>query len=133
MPRGHCRSRSEPSYKRSNLQMNPGRAFVLAAILLTLIGCGGGGGGNGLNLSRVHVDSGRVARSNIGPGGGMITARGANGNVYTLTIPADSLLLPTDISMYPVKSIDGLAPESRQLTSGFAGGVHFTPEGLIFN
>jgi hypothetical protein len=90
-------------------------------------GCGGGGGG-GLSdpgLSNVQVEVANARSAVIGPEGGTITATGANGFVYTLTIPAGSVLQPTTIGMYPIKALTNL-PQGGTVS----GGVNFAPDGL---
>ena len=108
------------------------RIGLLAALLSTigLAGCGGGGGGGGggapaLSLSNVKVDQGRAATATVGPEGGTLKATGADGSIYTLTIPENALLSDTVVSMYPATSIVGFP-----LAAGVRAGVHLTPEGL---
>ena len=57
--------------------------------------------------------------------GGALSATGADGTVYTLTIPDDALLVPTEISMTPVASVAGL-PTSGESTHA----VQLGPDGL---
>jgi hypothetical protein len=105
------------------------RVLIAVALLTILIGCGGGGGGGtGLNLSRVKVDEDRAGKATIGPAGGTITATGADGAVYTLTVPADALTDPTEIALYPVIDIQG-----QPFPGGMTAGFHLTPEGLQFD
>ena len=54
-----------------------------------------------------------------------ITATGADGTVYTLTIPEDALATPTDMSLTPVASVSGL-PTSGDVTYA----VQLSPSGL---
>ena len=54
-----------------------------------------------------------------------ISATGADGTLYTLTIPGDALTLPTDISLTPVASVAGL-PTSGDITYA----VQLEPSGL---
>ncbi len=101
------------------------RVLVLL-IIPTLIGCGGGGGGlPDLGLSNVKVDAGSARAAVITSDGGTITATGANGVVYKLDVPANAVLQPTNIAMYPIKSIKNL-PGSGTVS----GGVNFAPDGL---
>ena len=57
--------------------------------------------------------------------GGQIVATGADGTVYTLTIPDDALLAETTISMTPVAAVAGL-PTSGEVTYA----VQLEPSGL---
>jgi len=63
----------------------------------------------------------------IGPEGGTMIAEGPDLTVYTLTIPPNALVEPTEITMTPLKSASGL-PFAR----GLAAGVHFGPSGTWF-
>jgi hypothetical protein len=97
--------------------------FILVPLL---IGCGGGGGGlSDPGLSNVQVEVGNARSAVIGPDGGTITATGSNGFVYTLTIPASSVLQPTKIAIYPISAIKNLP-----VGGTISGGVNFAPEGL---
>src|SRR4051794_10040171 len=106
-------------------------AIVALVPLAVPMGCGsgsGGGGGGGtpsLGLSRVSVDESRAGKATIGPEGGVVTATSSDGIVYTLTIPKDAILDPTEVKLYPVSKIASLP-----FDGGLAAGVHFTPEGL---
>ena len=62
----------------------------------------------------------------IGPDGGELSARGADGTRYRLQIPAAALLADTEISLTPVKRFKGL-PFSGADVAGAALG----PDGLI--
>jgi hypothetical protein len=131
---------SVPDRVFGGIQQNPERtiptmmprklyAFILCA-LAVLLGCGGGGdggGGNGLNLSRVKVDESRAGKATIGPAGGTITATGANGAVYTFTVPADALAESTEIVLYPVNDLQG-----QPFAGGMVTGYHLLPDGLQF-
>ena len=57
--------------------------------------------------------------------GGEMSATGADGTVYTLTIPDDALLTDTEISMTPVASVKGL-PTGGDVTYA----VQLGPDGL---
>ena len=56
---------------------------------------------------------------------GATSATGADGTVYTLTIPEDALATPTDMSLTPVASVSGL-PTSGDVTYA----VQLSPSGL---
>lgn len=55
-----------------------------------------------------QADAGRAASAPIGRGGGTVTATGADGTTYTLTLPAGALLDPATITVTPVASIANL-------------------------
>src|SRR5262245_11670811 len=55
----------------------------------------------------ISVDHTRAATKTFPPGGGTLTATGANGTVYTLTIPPNALLVETAITMTPIVSVSG--------------------------
>ncbi len=101
--------------------------FILALLLLAA-GCGGSGsGGGGLGLSRVKVETGNVGQATIGPAGGVVTATGSDGAIYTLTLPQDAVDENTLIKIYPVSSISG-----TPFSEGVYGGFHMEPSGLVF-
>jgi hypothetical protein len=72
------------------------------------------------------VDSERSSSLVIGPQGGEITARAYDGTRYRLVVPAGALAAPTQITLTPVWSVDGLP-----LTGGLHGAVELSPSGLI--
>jgi len=57
--------------------------------------------------------------------GGTLTTSGADGTVFTLTIPANALLSDESITMTPMLSVDGLP-----VSGGFVAGVQLEPDGL---
>lgn len=57
--------------------------------------------------------------------GGTMTATGADGTVFTLTIPAKALLSDESITMTPMLGVDGLP-----VSGGFVAGVQLEPDGL---
>ncbi|MBW2507538.1 MAG: hypothetical protein JRE81_02810, partial [Deltaproteobacteria bacterium] len=57
--------------------------------------------------------------------GGVVTATGADGTEYSLSIPVDALIEDTEISLTPIVGIDDLP-----MSGGFVAGVHFEPSGL---
>jgi hypothetical protein len=73
------------------------------------------------------VDETRSASARIGPEGGRLTATGADGSQFTLEIPADALLEEIEVTMTPIKSMEGLP-----LEGGLAAGVQLEPEGMSF-
>lgn len=124
--------------------------LVLAALLTACGGGdGGGGGGNatggapvispgnpaGASLAvdasplraTLTVDTARAVTQTVAPAGGTLAATGADGTLYTLSIPADALLQATDITMTPLTSLSvaGLAT-----SAGY--GVQLSPEGQSF-
>jgi hypothetical protein len=79
---------------------------------------------NPLDLT-MTPDMGRGVQSTIGPAGGTFSATGANGDVYSLTIPEGALFTDTTIAVIPVASARGL-PEG----AGPVSGVILQPDGL---
>lgn len=73
----------------------------------------------------ITLDSVSETARIIGVEGGTLNATGADGSVFTLEIPPGALLVPTEIVLTPVTSIDGL-PE----TSTFGAAVQLEPDGL---
>jgi hypothetical protein len=73
----------------------------------------------------VTVDEARAATKTLPLGGGTLTATGADGTVYSLTIPPNALLLETTITMTPIVSISG-----GDLPDGSVLGVDLKPSGL---
>lgn len=64
---------------------------------------------------RPKLDLGRVAAADIGRGGGSVTATGADGTRFTLTIPAGALLDPANVSLTPLTSAGTLPMGARGL------------------
>ena len=75
----------------------------------------------------VTVDAGRAASALVPRTGGSVTATGADGTIYTLTVPSGALAQPTTITLTPVTSLTG-APGGLQHTMA----VRAAPEGLTF-
>jgi hypothetical protein len=73
----------------------------------------------------VTVDEARAATITVPTWGGTLTARGADGTVYSLTIPSGALLDDTAITMTPIVSISG-----GDLPSATMFGVDLQPSGL---
>lgn len=59
--------------------------------------------------------------------GGTITATGADGTTFTLTIPKNALAIDTAITMTPVSSLQGVT-----FSDGVVEAVQLTPDGLSF-
>jgi len=68
-----------------------------------------------------------VASARIPTTGGSVQATGADGTVYTLTIPPDALLSDTTITMTPITGVSGLDASSDRIL-----GVQLEPDGLRF-
>lgn len=58
--------------------------------------------------------------------GGSLTATGADGTVFTLTLPANALLSDETITMTPLSSVEGLP-----VSGGLAAAVQLAPDGLL--
>jgi hypothetical protein len=58
--------------------------------------------------------------------GGTVTTTDDSGTVYTLTLPADALFSPTEITMTPVTGLAGMPGR-------LVGAVRLEPEGLMLN
>jgi hypothetical protein len=72
-----------------------------------------------------HPDASRAVTQTITTDGGTISATGADGTVYTLTLQKDSLELDQAITLTPLSAADGL-PGGHAL----AAGVQLDPQGL---
>lgn len=109
------------------------RSIRTALILALLLGCDGtvpNGGTSGLpapGLVNVRTDVSASRETTLSEDGGSLTVIGANGVVYTLSVPEFALTEETRIGMYPVVGVSTL-PAGAQV----AGGVHFVPDGLTF-
>jgi len=73
------------------------------------------------------MDPSRMASARIPTTGGSVQATGADGTVYTLTIPPDALLSHTTITMTPITGVSGLDASSDRIL-----GVQLEPDGLRF-
>jgi hypothetical protein len=78
-----------------------------------------------INLTTT-LDTNHLAEAVIPIKGGQLQATGADGTLYTLDIPADSLVKDTKIRMTPVSSISGLPFGGAQSYA-----VKLDPEGLF--
>ena len=125
---------------RSALRTPPLLAAALLATLL-LAACRPGGDGVGRAAAPVELghyedaikvtptlDAARAVSESIGLKGGSISATGADGTVFTLAIPADSLRQSTRITMTPVTRLDGLP-----FGNGSDVTVDLQPSGLLFD
>jgi hypothetical protein len=73
----------------------------------------------------VTPEAGTTVTATIPVTGGEMTTTGADGTVYTLAIPDDALLVPTEISMTPIASVTGLPTNGDQTYA-----VQLGPDGL---
>lgn len=116
-----------------------GLAILAACASLLLPACtpGDGGGASApVDLGTVEnpirvvptLDSGHAVTQTIGFAGGTITATGADGTVFTLAVPADSLRQLTRITMTPVTRLEGLP-----FGNGSDVTVDLQPSGLVFD
>ncbi len=98
------------------------------ALVMLALGCGGDSptsstpGGKNISL-----ETSRAVSDSVGPAGGSLTARGADGIAYTLLIPAGALVTTAKITLTPIASEEGLP-----MSGGFAAGVDLAPVGLHF-
>lgn len=73
------------------------------------------------------LDSARAKTVTLGKDGGTASVTGADGTVFTLTVPQGALLEDADITLTPLTDIPGLPTEG-----GFVAGVDLQPDGLQF-
>ncbi|HLX33860.1 MAG TPA: hypothetical protein VKR30_01310 [Candidatus Limnocylindrales bacterium] len=78
-----------------------------------------------LGLKNVQTETSNARGAMVDATGGTVTATGADGSVFSLTIPAGALDKSTQISLYPVSSVATL-PQGSKLVAG----VQFAPDGL---
>jgi len=105
-----------------------GRRYGLptAVIALFLTACGGdstGTGGDGGPL----VETSRAVTETVGVEGGSVSATSSTGVTYRLDVPAGALAQATQITLTPIRGLDG-----GPLSDGFVGAVQFGPSGLRF-
>ena len=74
----------------------------------------------------VRRDTRRATHATIGPAGGTLRTRAADGTVLTLTVPAGALATATALTISPAR-VRGLP-----FTGEFSVAAHFAPEGLRF-
>src|SRR5437016_2009958 len=73
----------------------------------------------------ITVDEARAATRTLPLEGGTLSATGADGTAYSLTIPPGALLLETMITMTPIVSVSG-----GDMPGGSVLGVDLKPSGL---
>ena len=71
------------------------------------------------------ADPAKSAKATLGQAGGSLSATGANGVVYTLTVPPSALLRATEITLTPISQVSNLP-----LSGGLLGAVRIEPEDL---
>lgn len=74
----------------------------------------------------VAFDAERAVSAPVGAEGGQLSATGADGTVYTLSIPAGALAYTQTLTLAPSASVAGLP-----LSGGALGAAQIAPEGLI--
>ena len=84
--------------------------------------------GSAIDVS-VALDSARAVTQDVPLTGGTLTATGADGTTYALTIPADALDRATRITLTPVSQVSAL-PVGE--TGSTRLGVQMEPSGLVF-
>jgi hypothetical protein len=73
------------------------------------------------------LEAARAATRSVGPAGGEVRARGADGTKYVLLVPPGALSAEVSITMTPASAVGGLP-----LAGGLVGAVELEPEGLSF-
>jgi hypothetical protein len=79
---------------------------------------------NPLSVS-VTLDTSHAVTQTMTSSGGSLTATGADGSSYTLTLPSGALSDTTAITVTPIQSLQPLPPGAT-----LAGGVDLAPDGL---
>lgn len=108
----------------------PGLAVLAAAC--SAGGSSGGSADSALDpdtepiVVQVAGDPSLAVSRTIGPEGGAITASGRDGTTFTLTVPAQALLQPTEITMTPLTSVEGVPFGEGPMA------VQLEPSGLTF-
>jgi hypothetical protein len=114
-----------------------GRAIVYAALAALTIAsaCAGGNPaastGNATVLTphpksvSVTLDGAKAASAMMPITGGTLTATGADGSVFTLSIPDKALGGPEKVTMTPLSAVNGLP-----FSGGLVAGVQLEPDGL---
>ena len=77
----------------------------------------------------VGLDTERAVEQIVAITGGVVTATGSDGTMYTLEIPPDALPEVTTIGLTPTLNLDGLPPGAGG-PSGATYAVQMSPEGL---
>ena len=115
------------------------RGTLLIVLVAAAAGCGGSAGHT---ANAPHGTSGKVApvpvqlvesgehttARTVGAAGGVLTATGADGTHFSLSIPAHALVSPVGIRMTPVRSVSGFAAGTQ-----LAFAVDFQPHGLVLD
>ncbi|MET0621029.1 MAG: hypothetical protein ABW056_12165 [Thermoanaerobaculia bacterium] len=71
------------------------------------------------------LDPGHAGSANLDNKGGIVTATGADGSVFTLDVPPDALWSPETVTLTPVTRIDRFP-----FSGGLIAGVEIEPQGL---
>jgi hypothetical protein len=111
---------------------HPVATFPVGLLALALA-CGSSGGAGSQGQGETHwpasvhvtLEVARQVRLVVPITGGALTAAGADGTTYALTIPAGALLEDTEIAMTPLAAVSGLP-----LSGGTLLGVQLEPDGL---
>lgn len=134
------------------------RASLFACTAAALLAACGGGGDNGMTSGEttssgttpptaaapytlgvspqplsvaVTLDTPRAVTSTVGASGGTVAVTGADGTIYTLTLPANAVSADTDITMTPVSQFTTLPFNGSDTSAAY--GVQLAPEGATFN
>jgi hypothetical protein len=112
-----------------------GWAIISAALVaLTIASACAGGNSAGTNATvltphpksvSVTLDDSKAATAMMPVTGGTLTATGADGSVFTLTIPDKALGGPEKVTMTPLNAVNGLP-----FSGGLVAGVQLEPDGL---
>jgi len=100
--------------------------FPPTVMTLVLVACSSGdstGTGNNGPL----VETSRAVTATVGVEGGSVSATSSTGITYKLDVPAGALVQATQITLTPIRGLDG-----GLLSDGFVGAVQFGPSGLRF-
>lgn len=104
---------------------------LLASLALSCVALGGCSSGSpaqtppASHAVRLQLDQAAARSVRVPITGGVVTATGADGTRFSLTIPKDALVDETEITLTPVKAVADL-PFSR----GLGGAVQLSPDGL---
>ena len=120
---------------------SPGWGVVAAALVAGAIasacaegnnsGSGGKGGATATLVTphpksvSVALDAAKAVTEMIPVYGGALTATGADGSIFTLTIPDKALAGPEKVTMTPLSAVNGLP-----FSGGLVAGVQLEPDGL---
>ena len=95
-------------------------------IAIILVACSSGDPASSGNDGPL-VETGRAVTGTVGVEGGSLRATSSTGITYTLDVPAGALAQATQITLTPIRGLDG-----GPLSDGFVGAVQFGPSGLRF-